>query len=170
MFALIAFEIPGLTGISGSVLPRGHHLKLPMEKSQLRVSSWRKQFSCITSSMSSAYGSGSQERQNQQMQVRYRGSLQFCGSRSAVLSLGAGRGELAAAFRHRDRAQNHPSLLNCRATLTLQEKYIPLLWLPVIPGYHFDISCSARKKSAGLCIRFSPLHLSTILYSQKTKL
>lgn len=83
-FALIAFEIPGLTGISGSLLPRGHHLKLPMEKSQLRVSSWRKQFSCITSSMSSACGSGSQERQNQQMQVRYRGSLQFCGSRSVV--------------------------------------------------------------------------------------
>lgn len=66
------------------MLPRGHHLKLPMEKSQLRVSSWRKQFSCITSSMSSACGSGSQERQNQQMQVRYRGSLQFYGSRSAV--------------------------------------------------------------------------------------
>lgn len=124
MFALIAFEIPGLTGISGSVLPRGHHLKLPMEKSQLRVSSWRKQFSCITSSMSSAYGSGSQERQNQQMQVRYRGSLQFCGSRSAVLSLGAGRGELAAAFRHRDRAQNHPrppELQGC--SHTSREKY-----------------------------------------------
>lgn len=84
LLTLIAFEMPGLTGISGSVLPCGHHLKLPMEKSQLRVSSWRKQFSCITSSMSSACGSGSQERQNQQMQVRYRGSLQFRGSRSAV--------------------------------------------------------------------------------------
>lgn len=66
VFAFIVFELPGLTGISGFALPRGHHLKLPVERSQLRASSWRKQFSCITSSRNSACGSGSQEWQNQQ--------------------------------------------------------------------------------------------------------
>lgn len=74
------------------------------------------------------------------------------------LSLGGGRGELGTAFRHRERAQNHPGLLNCRAALTVQEKTISLLWLPVIPGYHFDISCTARK---GLLACASVFPLST---------
>lgn len=69
-------------------------------------------------------------------------------------SLGGGRGELATAFRHRDRAQNHLSLLNCRAAATVQEKNIPLL--PVIPGYHSDISCTARK-SLLACASVFPL-------------
>lgn len=69
--------------------------------------------------------------------------------------LGGGRGELAAALRHRDRAQN---LLNCRAALTGREKNIPLLWLAVIPGHHFDISCTARK---GLLACASVFPLST---------
>lgn len=100
LFALIIFEIPRLTGISGSVLPRGHHLKLPMEKSQLRVSSWRKQFSCITSSTNSACESGSQERQKQQMRYRS-GKEDPSVSVGAALwhKLGAGRGELVTALK-----------------------------------------------------------------------
>lgn len=118
LFASIVFELPGLTGISGSVLPRGHHLKLPVEKSQLRASSWRKQFSCITSSTNSACGSGSQERQKQQ--TRYRsGKEEPSLSVGAALwhEVGAGRGELVTAFQQRSGAQNHPVLLNHSAAL-----------------------------------------------------
>lgn len=71
------------------------------------------------------------------------------------VSLGGGRGELAAAFRYRDRAQN---LLNSRAALTVRKKNIPLFWLAVIPGYRFDISCTARK---GLLVCTSVFLLST---------
>ena len=139
LFALIVFEIPGLTGISGSALPCGHHLKLPVEKSQLRVSSWRKQFSCITSSMSSACGSSSQERQKQQM--RYRSGKEDPSlSVGAALQckLGAGRGELATAFKQRSRAQNHPVLLNHSAALGIWgcEKQLsalaPWYWVTIL--------------------------------------
>lgn len=116
VFAFIVFELPGLTGISGFALPCGHHLKLPVERSQLRASSWRKQFSCTTSSRNSACGSGNQERQNRQTGYRS-GEEDPSPSVGAVLWCKLGAGELVMAFGQRSRAQNHPVLPNPSAAL-----------------------------------------------------
>lgn len=169
VFAFIVFELPGLTGISGFALPRGHHLKLPVERSQSRASSWRKQFSCITSSRNSACGSGSQKRPNQQGGTGQARRVppfpweQFSGvswEQESWLWL-LGRGAKLRTTPSSWTPVLHSGLEAVRNNLLLQ------LHDTDLSSWH---QLYSKTNSTCLCINFSCLYLSTFLHFQQTKL